>query len=120
MARYNGTLGKLLLLSMSINASLQNDAFADKKEPKKDASDRTIRNGYADGSHSEIEVENDVWGPEQIRSRGVRLLKFMEKRWGFILSNEDREKLLFIGEAMPADQKLNNGSLYVLEATDKA
>ncbi|MGF6447790.1 GmrSD restriction endonuclease domain-containing protein [Paraburkholderia youngii] len=96
-ARYAGSLGNLLLLSMSINASLQNDAFAIKKRPRYDASGVKIRNGYSDGSHSEIKVaENDDWGPEQIRQRGECLLRFMEKRWDFVLRDEDREKLLFL------------------------
>jgi len=95
--RYAGSLGNLLLLSMSINASLQNDAFYDKKQPRYDASGAKIRNGYSDGSHSEIKVaENNDWGPEQIRERGQCLLTFMEKRWGFSLRDDDREKLLFL------------------------
>jgi uncharacterized protein with ParB-like and HNH nuclease domain len=94
---FAGSVGNLLLLSMSINASLQNDAFIDKKEPKYDSSGNKIRNGYRDGSHSEIEVAaNDTWGPDQIHSRGLRLLKFMESRWGFALRDADREKLLFL------------------------
>lgn len=95
--RYAGSLGNLLLLSMSINASLQNDAFYDKKQPRYDVSGGKIRNGYSDGSHSEIKVaESDDWGPEQIRERGQCLLMFMEERWGFALRDDDREKLLFL------------------------
>ena len=95
---YNATLGNLLLLSMSINSSLQNDSFADKKNVKLDETGRKIRNGYADGSHSEIEVsKSDLWGPEQIHDRGLKLLKFMEKRWEFKFeNNEARETLLFL------------------------
>lgn len=97
--RYAGSLGNLLLLSMSINASLQNDAFSDKKKPKFDASGAKVRNGYSDGSHSEIEVaSNDNWGPKQIWTRGQCLLKFMETRWGFAFRDEDRGKLLFVDE----------------------
>jgi uncharacterized protein with ParB-like and HNH nuclease domain len=94
---YGATLGNLLLLSMSINASLQNDSFAEKKCVKYDTSGKKIRNGYSDGSHSEIEVsQNDLWGPDQIKARGITLLKFMEERWGFIFKDEDRDKLLFL------------------------
>jgi len=98
--RYAGSIGNLLILSMSINSSLQNDAFVDKKKPRFDAAGNKVRNGYSDGSHSEIEVatENE-WGPKQIRSRGLRLLEFMEKRWEFTFSHADREKLLFLDNA---------------------
>ncbi|WP_321960057.1 DUF262 domain-containing HNH endonuclease family protein [Paraburkholderia sp. J7] len=100
--RYAGSLGNLLLLSMSINASLQNDAFSKKKHPKFDASGTKVRNGYSDGSHSEIEVAaSDEWGPKQIRNRGHRLLTFMEGRWEILLKNEDRERLLFLGSEEP-------------------
>lgn len=94
--RYSGSIGNLLLLSMSINAALQNDSFLDKKSPKL-IGDRKVRNGYADGSHSEIEVaHNAVWGPVEIENRGLKILKFMEKQWGFNFKNEDRKKLLFL------------------------
>ena len=95
---YGATLGNLLLLSMSINASLQNNSFNDKKCVKFDSTGKKIRNGYSDGSHSEIEVFNNVsWGPDQIKARGIKLLKFMENRWDFQFKNDDeRMKLLFL------------------------
>lgn len=95
---YSSTLGNLLLLSMSINSSLQNDSFEDKKRAKFDSSGKKVRNGYSDGSHSEIEVShNSSWGPDQIKARGDKLLKFMEARWGFnFKSDEERKKLLFL------------------------
>ncbi|MCK9364443.1 MAG: DUF262 domain-containing HNH endonuclease family protein [Syntrophales bacterium] len=96
---YRASLGNLLLLSMSINASLQNDRFNDKKCVKYDSTGKKIRNGYSNGSHSEIEVssKNPSWGPGQIRDRGNNLLKFMEERWNFCFKNdEEREKLLFL------------------------
>jgi hypothetical protein len=100
--RYAGSIGNLLLLSMSINSSLQNDAFAAKKQPRFDGAGNKVRNGYADGSHSEIEVAaNTEWGPEQIRLRGLRLLEFMERRWDIPLIALDREKLLFLDTTEP-------------------
>ncbi|NTU50221.1 MAG: DUF262 domain-containing protein [Desulfobulbaceae bacterium] len=95
---YNATLGNLLLLSMSINASLQNDSFIDKKCVKLDSAGKKIRNGYSDGSHSEIEISNNVlWGPLEIKTRGVKLLRFMETRWDFrFKSEEELERLLFL------------------------
>lgn len=95
---FNGSVGNLLLLSMSINSSLQNDSFDDKKKAKFNSTGIKIRNGYNDGSHSEIEVSlESLWGPEEIRKRGVKLLKFMEERWAFnFKDDEDRERLLFL------------------------
>lgn len=62
-SRYMGMLGNLLLLSMSVNSALQNVGFDAKKQPVWDASGRKTRNGYADGSHSEIEVSaKSSWG----------------------------------------------------------
>lgn len=96
---FRNSLGNLLLLSFAINASLQNDSFAEKKKPKYGRNDNKLRNGYADGSHSEIEVsKNENWGPTEIRKRGIKLLKFMEKRWDIRFEDDHaREKLLFIG-----------------------
>jgi len=95
---YSATLGNLLLLSLSINSALQNDSFEDKKSIKLDEAGETVRKGYADGSHAEIEVSRqNTWGPDQIHERGLHLLRFMEKRWDFSFENDDeREKLLFI------------------------
>ena len=95
---YQGTLGNLLLLSSSINSSLQNDSFGDKKVAKNNLAGEKIRNGYADGSHSEIEVSNyPQWTPVTIKDRGLKLLSFLEKQWGIEFENETvKEKLLFL------------------------
>ena len=96
---YRNSLGNLLLLSFAINSSLQNDAFAEKKQPKYNSDGSKLRNGYADGSHSEIEVSRcKDWGPDDIRERGIRLIKFMERRWDICFADDQaREKMLFIG-----------------------
>ncbi|MDP7071124.1 MAG: DUF262 domain-containing HNH endonuclease family protein [Phycisphaerales bacterium] len=96
--QYAASLGNFLLLSQSINSSLQNDSFELKKSPKVVADGRKVRNGYSDGSHSEIEVSTQAgWGPDEIRDRGLRLLKFMERRWCFqFKDDEERESLLFL------------------------
>jgi len=97
-AAYAGSLGNLLLLSSAINSSLQNDSFARKKQPIFNAAGQKTRNGYADGSHSEIEVSKEAeWGAAQIRCRGMRLLSFAETRWHFRFSNEhEKAALLFL------------------------
>jgi hypothetical protein len=96
--KYTATIGNLLLLSMSINSSLQNDPFDEKKQVIFNATGQKIRNGYSDGSHSEIEVsQQSTWGPKQIYERGIKLLTFMEKRWNFkFKSDEEKEELLFV------------------------
>ena len=96
---YRNSLGNLLLLSSAINSSLQNDAFAEKKKPKYNRDGSKLRNGYADGSHSEIEVSHcEDWGPDEIRKRGTRLIGFMEMRWDICFADDRaREKMLFIG-----------------------
>jgi hypothetical protein len=96
--RHSASLGNLLILSQAINSSLQNDSFEDKKKPKFSSSGVKLRNGYSDGSHSEIEVaQHGSWGAEQIKNRGTALLKFMESRWHFRFKNDDdRERLLFL------------------------
>ncbi len=96
---FRNSLGNLLLLSSSINSSLQNDAFAEKKKPKYSRDGSKLRNGYADGSHSEIEVSVfEDWGPAEIRERGIGLIRFMEMRWDIYFADDQaREKMLFIG-----------------------
>lgn len=103
---YQTTLGNLLVLSQSINSSLQNDDFSEKKKPRFDGKGTKIRNGYSDGSHSEIEVSGcGNWGPDEIRERGLKLLRFLESRWNIDFgSDEDRLKLLFLSFADAAPE----------------
>lgn len=92
------TLGNLLPLSMSINSSLQNDCFKGKKEARFDDNNKKIRQGYNNGSHSEIEVAGElIWTPEEILQRGLQLLKFIERRWDIQFeSEEDMIELLYL------------------------
>jgi uncharacterized protein with ParB-like and HNH nuclease domain len=86
------SLGNLLLLSQSINSSLQNDSFEDKKHPPKNS-----RRGYDYGSHSEIEVsKEDDWTAQNILDRGMHLLDFMEKRWQIEFIGNTKMELLHI------------------------
>ncbi len=86
---YQGLLGNLLPLSMSINSSLQNDSFEAKKTAKYNEKKQKIRQGYYDGSHSEIEVsQQKAWTPEQIIERSINLIKFMDTRWNIKFENE--------------------------------
>ncbi len=95
---FQGTLGNLLPLSQSINSSLQNDCFKDKKKAKFNEKKNKLRQGYSDGSHSEIEVSLYAeWTPDEILERGNLLLEFMEKRWDIKFENDyAKAELLFL------------------------
>jgi len=100
----NGTLGNLLPLSQSINASLQNDGFDEKVNPQ-----NIKRRGYADGSHSEIEVSKyQEWTKESIIQRGLKLLEFIEERWQIKFKSID-DKLAFLGLSDFIEQDSNDG-----------
>lgn len=88
-----GSIGNLLPLSQSINSSLQNDSFSDKKNPPSTKK----RRGYINGSHSEIEISRETdWTSESIYNRGIKLLKFLENRWGIDLTKQQKEQLIFL------------------------
>lgn len=89
----SASLGNLLPLSQSVNSSLQNDSFQDKK-----SSGSNGRRGYSNGSHSEIEVSQEKnWTAQHIRNRGLVLLDFMEKRWDVGLTDNQKLELLSLG-----------------------
>ncbi len=105
----SSSLGNLLPLSMSVNASLQNDSFPDKKANKYDANGKLIRRGYTDGSHSETEVSKYVdWDANAILARGLKLLRFMEQRWDLQFENEEAMiDMIFIGFVRDKQQSNN-------------
>jgi len=85
-------LGNLLPLAQSINSALQNDGFDEKKHSKDKG-----RRGYEDGSHSENEVAKlQDWTAGEIYARSGRLLDFMQKRWDFTLTVEQKEELIHL------------------------
>lgn len=89
----SASLGNLLPLAQSINSSLQNDSFPDKKNPS-----AAGRRGYMNGSHSEIEVAaQQDWTAQDIFKRGMMLLGFMESRWRISFTNDQKTDLLHIG-----------------------
>lgn len=85
------SLGNLLPLSRAKNSSLQNDSFDLKKNNGRGV-------GYYNGSISENDVNIKAdWMPEEIKARGLALLKFMEERWGIELGDDEfKQKLLHV------------------------
>jgi len=99
---YQGSLGNLLLLKQSINASLQNDSFPNKKTRTRNQDGKVVQLGYEYGSCSEREVAKEQdWTPEAIRRRGLKILSFMEQRWQFTFPEDMKEDLLFL----PSEKK---------------
>jgi len=91
--RLTHSLGNLLPLSKSKNSSLQNDSFPLKVNNGAGA-------GYYNGSLSEIDVAQcSDWTPTEILDRGMKLLEFMEQRWGIELGDDDfKKKLLHVSD----------------------
>ena len=78
------SLGNLVLLSQTKNSSFQNKPFTEKlgNEPN------TI--GFKYGSYSEIELTSySEWTAKEILLRGIKLIKFMSKRWNIDLGTDD-------------------------------
>ena len=83
--KLTNTIGNLLPLSKTINSSLQNYSFARKKVMR-----------FCDGSHNELEVSrSEDWTSKEILDRGLKIVKFMEKEWDFIIPNlAERKRFL--------------------------
>jgi len=84
------SIGNLVPLSKPKNSSLGNKCF----DVKKGGTGK--KTGYAYGCYSEIEVSQHTnWTAREILTRGIQLLEFMERRWGFDLgSKQDKIKAL--------------------------
>lgn len=105
------SLGNLLPLSQSVNSSLQNDEF----DVKKNGTERRER-GYHNGSYSEQEVAKcSDWTPWTILERGIKLLSYMEKRWGFTFESEAMKKEL-LGIAFVDDGRVIPEEIQAIEA----
>jgi hypothetical protein len=84
------SLGNLLPLSKPKNSSLSNKAF-----PEKVVGRGEPVVGYRYGCYAENEVAScPEWTPREILRRGLKLLSFMEKRWGLDIGDEKQKKLM--------------------------
>lgn len=93
--RLKNSLGNLLILSVSSNASASRRSFKDKCN-RSNSTNQTV--GYANGSFSEIKVSRDYqdWNSESILKRGLLLLEFLEDKWDVELGS-DEEKINLLG-----------------------
>lgn len=96
------SLGNLVPLSHPKNSSLSNKCFLDKKSNK----ENTI--GFDYGCLSENEVaQNEKWGADEILSRGIKLLDFIESRWNISLGDKyDFLGLSFLKKSKRKTKKL--------------
>lgn len=80
--RLKNTIGNLTPLSKGRNSALGNKPFSVKR------GDAHSKSGYCFGCYSEIEIAQTAdWNPESILERGIRLLEFIEGRWGVELGD---------------------------------
>jgi hypothetical protein len=78
------SLGNLVLLSQTKNSSFQNKPFTEKLGNEQN----TI--GFKYGSYSEIELTSySEWTAKEILLRGIKLIKFMSKRWNIDFGTDD-------------------------------
>ncbi|TAN65075.1 MAG: DUF262 domain-containing protein [Methylobacter sp.] len=84
------SLGNLLPLSKPKNSSLSNKPFPDKVDGKQESAV-----GYRFGCYAENEVSKEKeWTSEAILQRGLRMLNFMERRWGLEIGDENQKKAM--------------------------
>lgn len=82
------SLGNLLPLSKPKNASLSNKPFPEKVDGR---GEPVV--GYRYGCYAENEVAKaESWTPTEILARGIKMVAFMEKRWGLDLGNDHQKK----------------------------
>lgn len=90
------SLGNLVPLSSERNSKYSNHDFNYKTREIKDKFGKNI--SYENGSRSQLEVsKKPKWSLEEIRERGINLLKFMETRWRIKISHDDKNELLHLG-----------------------
>ena len=101
------SLGNLLPLSKAKNASLSNKPFDEKVEG---LGGSVV--GYRFGSYAENEVAREGdWTPEKILSRGIMMLRFMERRWNIQMGDDIKKKRILGLDFMHLDQaEIREGS----------
>lgn len=87
------SLGNFVVISSNKNHRLANKPF-----PEKKCNDQNTI-GYKYGTYAEIELTNyENWGANEILDRGIKLLNFLNRRWGIkIGSGNKSDKKDFLG-----------------------
>lgn len=87
------SLGNFVVISSEKNGKLGNKPFPEKKSNKQN----TV--GYKYGTYAEIEIsEYEDWDSKAILNRGLKLIAFLNERWGIkIGSGKKEDKIRFLG-----------------------
>lgn len=86
------SLGNFVAVSEVKNGRLANLPFPQKK----DGNSNHV--GYKYGTYAEIELtEYEDWGAAEILSRGLKLVTFLQDRWGYKIATSKKEKIEFLG-----------------------
>ena len=79
------------MLGQSKNSELQNKCFDFKK---KHENTKGVEVGFFNGSYSEISVSSyKEWTAKEITERGLKMLNFLEERWGINIADWKIEKV---------------------------
>lgn len=88
------SIGNLVPISISKNSELQNREFPYKKKHT-DKSGNEV--GFFNGSYSEIEIaQYEDWTRKEITDRALKLLDFLEKRWGIYFEDWRIDKISLV------------------------
>lgn len=87
------SIGNFVAISSEKNGKLGNKPFPEKKSNKQNPV------GYKYGTYAEIEIsEYEDWDSEAILNRGLKLVAFLNERWGIKVGNGKKEdKIKFLG-----------------------
>lgn len=87
------SLGNFVAISSDKNGRLGNKSFPEKKSNKQNPV------GYKYGTYAEIEIsEYEDWDAQSILNRGLKLVAFLNERWGIKIGNGKKEdKIRFLG-----------------------
>lgn len=89
---FKSSLGNFVAISVTKNSKIGNIPFPDKKSNSQNSL------GYKYGTYAEIELtQYDDWGAKEILSRGLKLINFLNERWGIKIGSgkkEDKKKFL--------------------------
>lgn len=106
--RFCHSLGNLLAISRSDNASFSNDPFSHKVDQKNKGDEYKNRGYIHDSMSAQIVAKEPTWTPETIVKRGVEMINFLWEKLHpnekDILTEKDKLRLLGLGFLVKEEQ----------------